>query len=206
METGHFILEILLLILVIAIGFSYSEEVSSNRTLRAQLKKPSSEAYWLKIRIGDMGQRLAEQEAEIVCKDEEIKSLNETITILKPEQTRSPRSFNALYRGEWVHDPEPEEINEQGTHVEPSKVCDTCGGRGKYRKAYDRHLSDCDVCEEKGELAKSMDRYLRAINVLKSVRHNLRVGGQNEKTTAELSERVKSCIAEYNKTKPKDWN
>ena len=39
-----------------------------------------------------------------------------------------------------------EEINEQGTHVEPTKVCGTCGGRGKYRKAYDRHLSECEEC------------------------------------------------------------
>jgi len=59
------------------------------------------------------------------------------------------------------------------------------------------------VCGKKGELEKSMDRYLRSINVLKSVRHNLRVGGQDRKTTEELKERVASCIAEYNKTKPK---
>jgi len=121
METGQTILTILLLILVIALGFSYSEEVSSNRTLRAQLKKPSPEVYWLKIRIGDLGQRLAEQEAEIVCKDEEIKRLTESHRRLEdvlPNSLRSDKlevdhetlldnidkaqSFNALYRGEWV--------------------------------------------------------------------------------------------------------
>lgn len=60
----------------------------------------------------------------------------------------------------------------------------------------------CEVAGEKtGELEESKMRYLRAINVLKSVRHNLRVGGQKEKTEIELAERVKSCIAEYNSAK-----
>ena len=60
----------------------------------------------------------------------------------------------------------------------------------------------CEVAGEKAEeLEESKMRYLRAINVLRSVRHNLRVGGQKEKTEIELAERVKSCIAEYNSTK-----
>jgi len=75
MENGHFILEILLLILVIALGFSYSEEVSSNRRLRSQLRRlPVVD----KVKADILAMRVQHLEAEIVCKDEEIKRLTKS--------------------------------------------------------------------------------------------------------------------------------
>jgi len=208
METPTLLLFFFLLAIVSVIGVSAERAHELIKELKGRIDKilaprieeRRSSAEGVIEKLNRKAKEIEALEHTIALKNETIKNLNGDIAKLTFDYAKEVAERNGTngtlkptpIRGEWVEAPE-----------QVDKVCGTCGGRGRYRKPYTDYLSDCDVCGEKGELEKSMDRYLRAINVLKSVRHNLRVGGQDMRTTEELKERVASCIAEYNKTKPK---
>ncbi len=136
METGHFILEILLLVLVICLGFAYSEEVSSNRALRGQLKKLDTETYWLKSLRADYGQVFTGQEAEIALKNEKIIELEGKVSKLTWDYNLQADSCKCS----------KETRNDSKIDICP--VCPECLGEGTIINNYGGHTEevDCPRC------------------------------------------------------------
>lgn len=126
METGQFILTFLLLIILIALGFPYSEEVSSNRRLRGHLKRYQQKPSNCGKPKGPLSQlidtakdnRIEELEGQVERRDEMIKRLSGDIAQLKfdyaaevagrnDEKPISDAEKSALLYGEWVDNSEP---------------------------------------------------------------------------------------------------
>lgn len=155
METGQIILTILLLIIVIALGFSYSEEVSSNRRLRGQLK--------MQIRRGGLVEdparrRLKEIEAlehTIALKDETIKHLNGDIAKLKFDYAAEVAGRNEGKEVTQGKAFEPSRLRGEGVdYSEPVKIesiidCEECKGTGLI---YENPLKrvPCGNCDGEG--------------------------------------------------------
>jgi len=145
METGQIILTILLLIVVIALGFSYSDEVRHNRRLHGKLNYVLRRVKSIEDRAYMKLKEIEALEHTIALKDETIKNLNGDIAKLKFDYAVEVAGRN-----------ESKVLFDEVAETEETFECERCGGsmtaddQAAYNQFSQIDFSCCQSCADSG--------------------------------------------------------